>query len=89
MIYASISSVYGRFAYGDESLPINPISPFDVTNLNGENLCGAYADTHDSPPVALSDKIQTEPGWKPRCSELRSDRRDSVELAQKYPKGYG
>src|SRR6185437_2238866 len=29
-IYASTSSVYGRYGSGDESLPIRPISPYGV-----------------------------------------------------------
>ncbi len=40
-IYASTSSVYGKFASGDESLPTRPISPYGVTKLAAENLCRA------------------------------------------------
>lgn len=43
-IYASTSSVYGRFSAGDESLPTRPISPYGVTKLASENLCHAHAD---------------------------------------------
>jgi nucleoside-diphosphate-sugar epimerase len=53
LIYASTSSVYGRFASGDESLPTKPISPYGVTKLAAEHLCRAYADTHDLPLVVL------------------------------------
>ena len=41
-LYASTSSVYGRFSTGDESMPTRPISPYGVTKLAAENLCRAY-----------------------------------------------
>ena len=53
LVYASTSSVYGRFASGDESLPTRPVSPYGVTKLAGEHLCRAYADAHRLPVVAL------------------------------------
>src|SRR5207248_4546667 len=43
-VYASTSSVYGRYGTGDESLPPRPISPYGVTKLAAENLCRAYAE---------------------------------------------
>jgi nucleoside-diphosphate-sugar epimerase len=52
-IYASTSSVYGRFGSGDEALPARPISPYGVTKLAAENLCRAYAEEHGLPLVAL------------------------------------
>jgi nucleoside-diphosphate-sugar epimerase len=52
-LYVSTSSVYGRFASGDESLPTRPISPYGVTKLAGENLCRAYAEEHGLPLVVL------------------------------------
>jgi nucleoside-diphosphate-sugar epimerase len=44
LVHVSTSSVYGRFACGDESMPTRPISPYGVTKLAAENLCRAYAE---------------------------------------------
>ena len=52
-VYASTSSVYGRFASGDESLPTRPSSPYGVTKLACENLCRIYGDEFDIPAVIL------------------------------------
>jgi nucleoside-diphosphate-sugar epimerase len=52
-IYASTSSVYGRYGSGDETLPARPISPYGVTKLAAENLCRAYAEEHGLPLVVL------------------------------------
>jgi nucleoside-diphosphate-sugar epimerase len=52
-VYASTSSVYGRFSSGDEGLPPRPISPYGVTKLAAENLCRAYAEELDLPLVVL------------------------------------
>ncbi len=46
LIYGSTSSVYGKFATGDELMPTRPISPYGITKLAGEHLCRAYADKH-------------------------------------------
>lgn len=52
-ILGSTSSVYGKFASGDETLPTRPISPYGVTKLAAEQLCRAHAETSDLPLVAL------------------------------------
>jgi nucleoside-diphosphate-sugar epimerase len=53
LVYVSTSSVYGRFASGDETLPTKPVSPYGVTKLAGEQLCRAYGDVYGLPVVAL------------------------------------
>lgn len=52
-IYGSTSSVYGRYASGDETLNTRPISPYGVTKLAAENLCRAYAEEQELPLVSL------------------------------------
>ena len=44
LIYASTSSVYGRFAVGSEECPTRPFSPYGVTKLAAENLIQAYRE---------------------------------------------
>jgi nucleoside-diphosphate-sugar epimerase len=53
LIYASTSSVYGRYASGDESLPTKPSSPYGITKLAGENLCRVAHDEWGVPAVIL------------------------------------
>jgi nucleoside-diphosphate-sugar epimerase len=53
MIYASTSSVYGKYASGDESLPTRPSSPYGITKLAGEQLCRVYGDEFGTPAVVL------------------------------------
>jgi nucleoside-diphosphate-sugar epimerase len=52
-LHISTSSVYGRFATGDESAPLAPISPYGVTKLAGEHLCRAYAASFALPLTIL------------------------------------
>jgi nucleoside-diphosphate-sugar epimerase len=53
LIYVSTSSVYGKYASGDESLATKPISPYGVTKVAGEHLCRAYGDAFGIPYVIL------------------------------------
>jgi nucleoside-diphosphate-sugar epimerase len=52
-LYASTSSVYGRFGSGDETLSTRPISPYGVTKLAAEHLCRAFAEELELPLVVL------------------------------------
>ena len=52
-VHASTSSVYGRFATGDENAPLAPISPYGITKLAAENLCRAYAQQFGVPATIL------------------------------------
>jgi nucleoside-diphosphate-sugar epimerase len=53
VIYASTSSVYGKYASGDESLPTRPSSPYGITKLAAEQLCRVYGDEFGVPCVVL------------------------------------
>jgi len=53
LVLVSTSSVYGRHATGNESLPTKPVSPYGVTKLAAENLCQAYVENYGIPVVTL------------------------------------
>ena len=55
VVYASSSSIYGAaaaFPSSETDLP-RPLSPYGVTKLAAENLCGLYASNFGLPTVAL------------------------------------
>jgi nucleoside-diphosphate-sugar epimerase len=55
VVAASSSSVYGdaeTYPTTEETLP-RPASPYGVTKLTAEHLCGVYASNHDVPVVSL------------------------------------
>jgi nucleoside-diphosphate-sugar epimerase len=53
VIYASTSSVYGKYASGDEHLPIRPSSPYGITKFASEQLCRVYHEEYGIPVVIL------------------------------------
>lgn len=52
-ILGSTSSVYGKYASGDETAPTLPFSPYGVTKLAAEHLAHSYAENHGLPLVTL------------------------------------
>src|SRR5690606_19176560 len=52
-LHISTSSVYGRFATGDEGAPLAPISPYGITKLAAEHLVQAYAANSGLPTTIL------------------------------------
>lgn len=52
-IYGSTSSVYGRYATGNEETPLAPVSPYGVTKVSAEHLCQAYASNYALPLTIL------------------------------------
>jgi nucleoside-diphosphate-sugar epimerase len=52
-LHISTSSVYGRFATGDETAALAPISPYGITKLAAEHLVQAYAATYGLPTTIL------------------------------------
>ena len=46
-VQISTSSVYGRFAVGDEKLELNPISPYGVSKLAAEHMVKNYCENNN------------------------------------------
>jgi UDP-glucuronate 4-epimerase len=64
-IQISTSSVYGLNAVGDETMPLNPVSPYGVTKLAAENLLLAHFRTHGFPVSILRYFSVYGPGQRP------------------------
>jgi UDP-glucuronate 4-epimerase len=72
-VYASSSSVYGnqaRYPVRESDLPA-PFSPYGVTKLAGEHLCGLYAENWGVPAVALRYFTVFGPRQRPDMSIYR------------------
>lgn len=52
-ILGSTSSVYGKYASGDETAPAQPTSPYGVTKLAAEHLAHAFRENYALPLVVL------------------------------------
>lgn len=83
-IHASTSSVYGRFAEGDESAPLNPCSPYGVTKVAAENLITAYADNFEFDSIILryfsayGPRQRPDMGYHIFCEKLLDDEEISI-----------
>lgn len=64
-VYASTSSVYGKFSSGDEQVSTRPVSPYGVTKLAGEMLCHAFREEFHLPAVVLRYFSVYGPGQRP------------------------
>jgi nucleoside-diphosphate-sugar epimerase len=64
-VQASTSSVYGKFATGDENAELNPVSPYGVSKLAAEKLLKAYKENFNIPTVILRYFSVYGPGQRP------------------------
>jgi nucleoside-diphosphate-sugar epimerase len=64
-LHISTSSVYGRFATGDESSSLAPISPYGITKLAAEHLVQAYSSNFGLPITILRLFSVYGPGQRP------------------------
>lgn len=72
-VYASSSSVYGhqkRYPTREDDLP-SPFSPYGVTKLAAEHLCGVYAANWGVPTIALRYFTVFGPRQRPDMSIYR------------------
>ncbi len=54
LVYASSSAVYGRSELPmREESPTRPLSPYGVSKLAAEHLCGLYAEAYGLPTISL------------------------------------
>ena len=65
IIHASTSSVYGKFAVGDELQDTKPISPYGITKLAAENLLFALTSSNNLDFTILRYFSVYGPGQRP------------------------
>jgi UDP-glucuronate 4-epimerase len=65
LIHISTSSVYGRYAVGDESQTLNPCSPYGVTKASAEMLIRGYQSIFDLNATILRYFSVYGPGQRP------------------------
>lgn len=73
IVYASSSSVYGnadRYPTSESVRP-QPVSPYGVTKLAAEHLCGLYAEAFGVPTVSLRYFTVYGPGQRPDMAFTR------------------
>ncbi|WP_319453717.1 MULTISPECIES: NAD-dependent epimerase/dehydratase family protein [unclassified Mycobacterium] len=73
LVYASSSSVYGdaeRYPTSERDRP-QPLSPYGVTKLAAEHLCGLYAASFGVPTVSLRYFTVYGPGQRPDMAFTR------------------
>jgi len=73
LVYASSSSIYGnaeRYPVREIDLP-RPFSPYGVTKLAAEHLCGLYAASFNVPTVSLRYFTVYGPGQRPDMAFTR------------------
>lgn len=70
-IFGSSSSVYGtnsKLPFSEEDPLLNPISPYAVTKIAGENLCRVYSNTYGISSVCLRYFTVYGPGQRPEMA---------------------
>ena len=70
-IHISTSSVYGKYANGDENSVLAPVSPYGVTKLAAEGLLNSYYASYGLPLVILRYFSVYGPGQRPDMAYRR------------------